>query len=412
MNKKNLLYLLLSLALAFTMWLYVITVVSPESEETFYDVPVVLKNEDLLQDKELMLILDETPTVTLKLTGNRSDLVRLNKSNITVMADLSRIYEPGVHELNYDVSYPADVGSGAIGLQSKKPDSLRLTVERKIVDKPVDVVIDAKGAVPTDCIVQEEILSNRQVLVSGPKSVVDQITQARIAVDYAGKEKTFAQVLKPTLCDANGGPVDAQMVETDIGSVEITVVVQKIKDVTLQVKVVDGGGATEMTSDINITPRVIKVAGAEEDLAALDTLELGEINLADYSMDTERKFDIKLPAGVKDLGNHETATVSVKFPDLNIAELTVTNFEAVNVPEGMEADILAQALTVRIRGPKTQMAQITGDDVKIVVDLKDGQAGNFNATAKVVITNTAYSTAGALGTYSVTVSLTETKNSR
>ena len=110
MSKKNLLYLLLSIVLAFGMWLYVITVVNPESEETFYDVPVVLKNMESLQDKELMLILEENPTVTLDLIGNRTDLVRLNKSDITVMVDLARIYEPGEHELNYSVSFPANEG--------------------------------------------------------------------------------------------------------------------------------------------------------------------------------------------------------------------------------------------------------------------------------------------------------------
>ena len=407
MSKKNLLYLLLSIVLAFGMWLYVITVVNPESEETFYDVPVVLKNMESLQDKELMLILEENPTVTLDLIGNRTDLVRLNKSDITVMVDLARIYEPGEHELNYSVSFPANEGGGAISLQNKKPANLKITVERKIIDKPVDVVVDAQGFVPGDCIVQEEIFSSRQVLVSGPKSVVDQITQARISVDYENKEKTFTQVAKPTLCDANGQPVDAQLVETDIGSVEVTVVVQKIKEVALKVTVVDGGGATSMTSDVNIEPKKIKVSGTEEDLAGLDTLELGTINLADYPLDTTKEFPIKLPAGVKDLGNNETASVSIKFPDLNIVELTVTEFEAANVPEDMEEEILAQALTVRIRGPKTQMAQITGEDVKIVVDLKGSKPGTFNAAAKVVITNSAFSTAGALGTYSVTVSLTE-----
>lgn len=409
MNKKKLLYLLLSIVLAFIMWLYVITVVSPESEDTFYNVPVVLKNQELLADKELMLILDETPTVTLKLTGNRTDLVKLNNSNITVMADLSRIYEPGEYELTYDVSYPADVSSGAIGLRSKTPSTIELTVERKITDKPVEVVIRETGAVPTDCIVQEQTLSSQQILITGPKSVVDQIAQACIEVDMEGQDKTFTQTHRFTLCDANGNPVDAQLVETDVGSVDLTVVVQKIREVELTVKVNDGGGATQKTSEITIEPATIKVAGNEEDLEDLDSLELGTVNLADYAKDATMEFSIKLPSGVKDLGNNETATVSIKFPELDIVELTVTQFEAANVPEGMEAEILAQALSVRIRGPKTQMAQLTANDVKIVVDFKDGKVGNFNVNAQVVITDPAYSSAGALGTYPVTVSLKETE---
>ena len=409
MNKKKLLYLLLSVAFAFAMWLYVITVVSPESEETFYDVPVVLKNEDLLQDKELMLILDEAPTVKLKLTGNRSDLVRLNKSNITVMVDLSRIYEPGSYELNYDVSYPAEV-VGAIGLQSKSPSEIKLTVERKIIDKPVKVEIRETGAVPADYIVQEQTLSTQQVLISGPKSVVDQIVVATIDVNMDDRDKTFTEEgLRFTLRDASGNPVDAQRVETDVGSVDLTVVVQKIKEIKLKVSVKDGGGATAKTSEIKIEPETIKVSGSAEDLEDLDFLELGAINLADYAEDTTLEFDIVLPAGVKNVGNKETAKVSIKFPELKIAELTVTKFEAINVPAGMKAEILAQALAVQIRGPKARIEQISEDDVKIVVDFKDSKAGNFNADAQVVITNPAYASAGALGTYSVTASLTEKK---
>ena len=410
MNKRKILYLLLSVMLAFSLWVYVITVVSPESEDTFYDVPVVLKNEDLLKDKELMLILEELPTVDLKLTGNRSDLVRLNKSNITVMADLSRIYEPGDYELNYDVSFPADVSGGAIGLQSKTPSVIKLTVERKITDKPVDVVIRETGAVPADYIVQEQTLSTQQVLISGPKSVVDQIVVATIDVNMDNRDKTFTEEgLRFTLRDANGDPVDAQRVETDVGSVDLTVVVQKIKEIKLVVAVKDGGGATAKTSEIKIEPETIKVSGSAEDLEELDSLELGTINLADYAEDTTLEFDIVLPAGVKNVGNKETANVSIKFPDLNIAELTVTKFEAINVPAGMKAEILAQALAVRIRGPKARIEELTADDVKIVVDFKDSKAGNFNAHAQVVITNPAYASAGALGTYSVTASLTEKK---
>lgn len=408
MNKRKLLYLLLSVVLAFTLWMYVVTVVSPESEDTFYDVPVVLKNEDLLKDKELMLILEEAPTVDLRLTGNRSDLVRLNKSNITVMADLSRIYEPGNYELNYDVSYPADVGGGAIGLLNKTPSAIKLTVERKITDKPVPLEVRETGTVPADCIVQDTTLSSQQVLISGPKSVVDQIAVATVDVNMDNRSKSFTEEgLRFTLRDSNGEPVDAQWIETDVGSVDLTVVVEHIKELELRVVVKAGGGATEKTAEVKVEPQTIKVAGAKEDLADLKYLELGTVNLADYAEDSELTFDIVLPAGVKDVGNNETAKVTVKFSDLETVELTVMRFEAINVPQGMRADILTQSLAVKVRGPKEQMDKLTAADLKIVVDFKDGKPGNFNANAKVTVVNEAFASAGALGTYMVTVSLVE-----
>ena len=409
MSKRKLLYLLLSVVMAFGLWLYVVTVVSPESEETFTDVPVVLKNQAQLAEKDLMLIMDEEPTVTLMLMGNRIDLARLNKSNITVMADLSRIAVPGEYELTYDVSYPAEVGYGAVALQSKKPSTVKVTVERKIVDKPVEVVINAVGDVDPDCIVQEQVLTPEEVLITGPKSVVDKIAVARIDVNMEGRDKTFTEQYRYTLCDEMGNPVDAKLIVTNVASVELTCVVQKIKEIPLGVNVVDGGGATEDTSSILIEPETIKVVGSEEDLEELDRLVLGTINLADYEADTTQEFTITLPAGVKDLGGNETATVTIQFPELKTKELTVTKLETVNVPAGMKAEILSKAVSVKLRGPEGQINGITADDVKIVVDLTDEKPGNFNATVQAVITNENYASVGALGTYSVTVSLTQKK---
>ena len=64
----------LSVAISLVLWMYVISVVSPESDETFYDIPVSYQN-DVLDERGLMIV-SETPTVTLHLKGNRSDLPR------------------------------------------------------------------------------------------------------------------------------------------------------------------------------------------------------------------------------------------------------------------------------------------------------------------------------------------------
>ena len=97
--------LLLSLAIAFGLWFYVITVVSPESEDTFYDIPIVLNGESILNDRGLMILSGKNQTVDLKLEGYRTDLSNLNKANIILLADLSQITTAGEHKLSYDISY-------------------------------------------------------------------------------------------------------------------------------------------------------------------------------------------------------------------------------------------------------------------------------------------------------------------
>ena len=85
MQKNKIVSMLLSLAIAMGLWLYVITTVSPGWEETIYDIPVVFEGETVLNnERNLMITSDRTVTVNLKVSGNRSDLVKLNKSNITI----------------------------------------------------------------------------------------------------------------------------------------------------------------------------------------------------------------------------------------------------------------------------------------------------------------------------------------
>jgi len=87
--KRKPLMILFSLCIAFTLWLYVITVVSPESTEEYHNVPIAFSGESVLTEKGLMLIAETTPTAKVTLFGNRSDLVNINAGNLTLVADLS-----------------------------------------------------------------------------------------------------------------------------------------------------------------------------------------------------------------------------------------------------------------------------------------------------------------------------------
>ena len=111
--KNKILPILLSAVIAFGLWAYVITVDQPESEKTYYNIPVVLQNESILTERGLMIV-SERPTVTLDLSGTRTNLNQLNESNINVIANVASIVTPGTHELTYNVSYPGNIPSGSI----------------------------------------------------------------------------------------------------------------------------------------------------------------------------------------------------------------------------------------------------------------------------------------------------------
>ena len=55
MKKSKITSMLLSLVIAFGLWLYVVTNVSQEAEYTIYNVPLIMEGESVLNDNNLMI---------------------------------------------------------------------------------------------------------------------------------------------------------------------------------------------------------------------------------------------------------------------------------------------------------------------------------------------------------------------
>lgn len=400
--------MLLSVAVAFSLWAYVITFVSSEREGTFSDIPVSYQGEALLEERGLMIVSEEKPTVTLTLYGNRRELNKLDSSNISIIADLSKIGEAGIHSLRYNVYYPGDIPDNTFTVQSQYPSMVKVDIERRIT-KEIPVNVTYEGSVQKDYIADKENveLDNPVVTITGPASSVDQITQAIVLVNLQDKSESFMESYRFTLCDANGNPVDAKMVETNIAEVSLTLYIKRVKEINLVVTVVDGGGATKATSDISIDPKSIKVAGNETALKDIDEINLGVINLGELTRDTEKPFAINLPDGLENLSGKTSAKVTIKFPKLETVNIAITDFSALNVPEGMEVEFITEELTVSVRGPKELVKKLTANDLSVTVDFTNAEIGNATFKANIVIGNS-FNGVGAMGSYTVSATLSET----
>jgi len=402
--KNKVLGVLLSLVIAFGLWLYVVTVVSPESDETYYNIPVALQNENILKERGLMLTSDY-PTVSLRLEGNRTDLIELNSGNITVLANVAGIIAPGTHLLDYSVTYPGNMNN--INVLNKNPELVALKVEKRIT-KPVPVVIQYEGAVPEGFLADKEnvVLDYPTIDVTGPESAVSQVEQAIIQVDLNKQVETIVGEYTYILCNDKGERVDVQMVTTNAEAVNMTLRIFRVKEIELTVQVVDGGGATEDNSSITIEPATIQVSGSDTLLEGLESLNIGAVNLATIAEDKVLTYPIVLPEGVTNETGLNEATVNVQFPNLKTKEFDVTTIRAINVPEGMEVDVITKVLPVTIRGPKDLVGSMKETDVSVKVDFTDAQLGSATMKAEIVI-NKAFKEVGVMGTYSVTATLKE-----
>ncbi len=400
----------LALAIAFGFWLYVISYVSPGSDETITGIPVFFEGETILEERGLMITSDSNATVTLKISGNRSDLIKLNRDNITLKVDLTKVYDAGVKELRYSITYPGDVPNGAVTVESQYPEAVSITVEKK-VSKPVDIGVVFTGEVDEGFIADTEnwVLDFPTVNVKGPSSVVDQIHHARIDVSLDDRRESISENYRYILCDAEDQPVDVELVTTDVAEVHLDVKIQRFKEVPLTVNVKYGGGASESNTKVIINPETIYVAGSEALLQDLEQIVLGTgtIDLSVTEEDLEQTFPITLPEGVTNLSGVTEAQVQIKFVGLAIKEFDVSEIKAINLPEGMDYDLMNQVLKVRLRGPAAVMESIQPENIQVTIDFAGKEMGSFTMKPVITVEGEAYASVGAVGTYGVSVTLRE-----
>ena len=409
MKKSKLTSIALSLVIAFGLWLYVVTNVSQEADYTIYNVPVVMEGETVLTERNLMITSVSADDVDLTLSGNRSDLAKVSSGNTILKVDLTKIYEPGEKiALNYNPVFPSDVPTNSLTIQNRHPANIYITVEaRRTKEVPVEVVWI--GSTPDGFMSDREnrVLDYSSVTVVGPASVADLIEKAVIEVDLSEQKESLSQDYRYTLCDTDGNPVDAELITTNVESIRLDVKIHKVKEVKLIAEVIYGGGATEKNTTVEIEPAVIRLSGGSAVLEELgDSINVGKIDLRTIEKSQEINIPITLPEAVTNLSNITEAKVNIRFTGLLVKEFEVDTIEAVNVPEGLEVEIMEKKMTVALRGTAMDLSKILPEDIIVRADFSGAVAGTSTFKATVHFADD-LSSIGAIRSYSVTANLTE-----
>jgi YbbR domain-containing protein len=133
---------------------------------------------------------------------------------------------------------------------------------------------------------------------------------------------------------------------------------------------------------------------------------LGSIDLASVFASKTQTFPIPLPEGVTNRSGVTEATVTLTVESLPMKMVTSSRISVINPPKGLKASLVGDTLQVWVRGKQGSLDAVTGDHVRVVVDLKDSgiTRGQHRAAATVYLED--ISDVGVVGTdYSVGVNL-------
>ena len=407
-TEKRWFYILLSIVVAVVFWGVVRFDNDPDLDNHVSGIPVTITGARVLENQGLKIQSQSHSTVSLVWKGKWDDIGKLNKNTVSVTLDVSRISEPGVHELLYDINYPVSVTPSDFSVQRMEPEAITVTVA-KVHSKSVAIQPVFKGSVANGYQAGEFIVEPETVLISGPVDAVERVKQAQVVVNQKDMKTSFSGELPVLLLDEQG----KQLVPEQEGltlSVEQPYVVLPIlvtKELPLALDFIAGGGASQDEHiDYKIFPETITVSGTEEDMQSLTEISLGSIDLAQVLDSYAGEYPIYLPSGIENVSGITKAAVEITVKGLHTKTFEVQNIELQNIPKGYDAVLSTQVCTIMLRGPKSSLDTVQPSQIKLVADLAELDAtGSYNVPVKVYLYTS--NDVGAIGTNSVVVKLSK-----
>ena len=397
-------YVLISVVLALTFWLYVRTVQDPQDSSWIYNVPVQVTGSTVLTRQGLTVAELSAETVNLRVEGPTStldDLLKYRKE-IYVSVDVSKCAE-GENQLAYVPVYPANVNKEKLITTERNPDAIAVTVE-KLYTKTFEVEFQLKGKVAKGYQAGTPAVNPETVVVSGAVEQVSRVAKVAAILENENLNERFAGDLPLTLLDASGEVLEDLEVTLDTESVYVVLPVVIVKEIPLTVNFLAGGGATEDDIRYKIEPKTITVSGAEEDLRDLTELSLGSVDLAKVVGTNSITRPIDLDPRLENVSGITQATVEVTVSGLSTRSFDVDNIVLSNTPEGYTVTSATQVRTVVIRGREEDLDAIDASQLRIVADMSEiSTVGTYSIPVKVYLD--ASSKVGVIGEYSIVVNI-------
>lgn len=395
----------LSLFAAILIWVFYTSTYGAIETRTFYGVEVNYLGESAMRESlGLVVSYEEVESVNVTISGPRRYIMNLAPEDLFATVDLSKVTRNGDKTMTYSISYPSNVSSSDMTVLKKSPEYVTLTVS-KLATLPVEVKGEFTGTTQEGYVADPVMLFEpATVTLSGPEEELQLIDSAFVTINRDDVNASFTAESTFTLRDADGNVLDFTDIECDVSTVYTSLTVNMMKEVALDVTLIEGGGATSANVVKNIEPSSIMLAGDSATLAGVNTIQLTTIDLSDYQSFPPTEYTIPLPNDTDNLSGVTTATVGLEFTGLSTASFTVYNLEYINCPEGYEAEIMTLGIPVTIRAPEDTLAQISANNLRAVADLTD-----ITVTSKVptIVYVDGYSDAGAVGDYTMTVVMTE-----
>lgn len=379
-EKRKIIAVILSVFLAFVLWLYVMGDKNPEQPpKVIENIPVTLVNTDAISKVNLALVPNQTFTINLKIKARYLDLINVNPDSFKVEADM----ESGLLSKGYK-NIPVKITSAPEGITilDKYPvirvefDSLR--------EKNVPVKINVTGNAAKGYGYIPPVVRPTAVVVSGPERFVNNVAMVTGEIDVSGKSQDVSGsvVIKPV--DIDG--IAVQNVSMEPKYVDVTVPIKPAKEVPVVVRKTGTLSAGKILKDAIPDINKVTIVGEKKYLDRVDQIQTVPFDISNLNSSTSGELILNIPPGITIF--NEIMSVNVTFVLENIAEGAFSiPVSIINQREGYDYTLNHNSLAVTIEGAESLLNTMDVQNLKAVIDVKDMDEGEHTVSVSLNLPN-------------------------
>ena len=408
--QSNRIIMVFSLIISFCIWFALTQRLNPISDRPISNVPINFSLDNTAVEGLGLEIVSgqEDAKVTVTINGKTEEISAASASDIMVTPLLSSVKGPGEYELplvasknntftSYDI---VSIEPSTITLRFDKVETRSFKVTARAAG-----VSAAKGLIAEDAALSDA--ANYNIDIKGPQTDLNRIASV---VARADVNKTLSETEEfeadIVLYDANGKEISQSSMTLSFTKAKITVAISRSKNVPIRATFVNAPAAYEENPlKYSLSMDDMTVIGPPDIIDELTQIELSPINFDEITPDnTSFTCEVIFPASVKSYDNVNQILVTLDLSDMTTESFTVSQFRAVNVPDGMQASSRTELKNVMFVGRQASLDKIQAKNIYMEADLADYKTrGEYTVTVYIRVSNV--DDVWAIGEYKAIVTL-------
>ena len=383
----------------------VTSVETDESKTTFRGVKVELVGEDILRDSKNLVVTDmDTSTVTVEVVGPRRIIGSLSSDQLVAQVDVSKLSRAAYTSQQYTIVYPDGTDTSKLSENRRTPETINFMVSAQ-TSKSIQVRGSFDGSLAEGYTAEMPVFEPSTITITGSEAYLKDVEYAWVTFSKENVDSTYSVETGFTLMDANNEPCSTTGISFSTDVVTATLPLLTLKEVNLDVNIIEGAGATKANTKITIDPVSVTLAGDSALLAGMNKIILATIDLTDFSSTFTETYTIPIDNELKNTTGVTMATVTVEIVGLETKTFRVTNFSCINATEGYEADIITESKEITLRGTPEALAQIKAENIRAVADLTDYKESTGTYMPQVRVYVDGFTDVGAIGENTISIEI-------